>query len=154
MDGPKCTFPSVERLREDWMCADAEVEAQALHFAITQLSDGEVFMRGHQLKLNIVVELKPLSHKRDRLEKLAKAKRKGYQKRSKWSSIAIAICWPECREMPLKLPRKRVRFRKKSTVVERLRIFRLNSHAFLLSTEAPVGKSYISCGHIVSPWWQ
>ena len=97
-----------------------------------------------------VVELKPLSHKRDRLEKLAKARRKGYQKRSKQSSIAIANCWPECREMPLKLPRKRVRFRKESTVVNRLRVFRLNSHAFLLSAQASVGKSYISCSHIVS----
>ena len=47
--------------------------------------------KGHSLEVTSsikVVELKPLSHKRDRLEKLAKAKGKGHQKRSKWSSIA------------------------------------------------------------------
>ena len=60
--------------------------------------------KSHSLKVTRFikrVELKPPSYKRDRMEKLAKAKRKDYQNTSKGSSIAIAICCPEWREMPL-----------------------------------------------------
>ena len=65
--------------------------------ALVELNDVELpsISKAHSLEVTRfikVVELKPPSYKRDRKERLAKAKRKDYLQHSRWSSIAIANC--------------------------------------------------------------
>ena len=48
-----CKFPVVALLGEDLMCVDPVDGAQTLHRAIHHMNDGQVFMMGERLKLNV-----------------------------------------------------------------------------------------------------